>query len=374
MALLPCALVLALASSPAHAQYAYPPGYAGWGGWGASTPAGSTAAGMGSFAAGAGSYNVQTAQARSINAQTAMEANEYMYQNQQRRNRTYQEKLAREKALVNETAETNYNRIHDNPNSHDIHSGDAANVILDELVNPKVFATALQAGGKMPVPSSLVKAVPMTYAPQAMTVCLEELHVGGAPDVLQTNPAFEKERKELRAIAAKVRKQSESEGGQIDPELLVQARTLLKSALKKVDTAIPAGQDQQDAENFLKAVYGLTKMLQKPNIKAYLKDLDKIETTDLGHLISFMHSFGLRFGAANTPEEEAAHDAIYPALVNLRDTVIPGGKGATPFDAPSSPPDPKKMTAFFSGMDRSAFEAQRDPHTGQVPPPPPARP
>ena len=34
---------------------------------------------MGVYAAGAGAYNVQTAQARSINANTAMRYNEYMY-------------------------------------------------------------------------------------------------------------------------------------------------------------------------------------------------------------------------------------------------------------------------------------------------------
>ena len=59
----------------ARAQYHYPPGYGGygWGGWGGggTSSVGSTARGMGAFAAGAGYYNVNTAQARSINAQTA---------------------------------------------------------------------------------------------------------------------------------------------------------------------------------------------------------------------------------------------------------------------------------------------------------------
>ncbi len=59
----------------ARAQY-------GWGGWGggAQTPGSSLARGMGVYAAGAGSYNLQTAQARSINANTAMRYNQYMYE------------------------------------------------------------------------------------------------------------------------------------------------------------------------------------------------------------------------------------------------------------------------------------------------------
>ena len=76
------AVVLIVSGSSARAvQYPGLWSY-GWGGWGGagSTVAGSTAYGMGNFAAGAGAYNEQTAQARSMNANTAMQVNNYMYQ------------------------------------------------------------------------------------------------------------------------------------------------------------------------------------------------------------------------------------------------------------------------------------------------------
>ena len=71
-----------LGITPAHAR-GYPPGYGayGWGGWGGVTVGGSTAAGMGAFAAGAGQYNAQTAQARSMNVDTAMKYNDYFWSN-----------------------------------------------------------------------------------------------------------------------------------------------------------------------------------------------------------------------------------------------------------------------------------------------------
>src|SRR4051795_8527787 len=78
------AVMLAVPGTSTRAQYHYPGGYgsSGWGGWGGagSTVAGSTAYGIGNFAAGAGAYNEQTAQARSMNANTAMQVNDYMYQ------------------------------------------------------------------------------------------------------------------------------------------------------------------------------------------------------------------------------------------------------------------------------------------------------
>ena len=77
------AVVLIVSGSSARAV-PLPGGYGayGWGGWGGagSTVAGSTAYGMGNFAAGAGAYNEQTAEARSMNANTAMQVNNYMYQ------------------------------------------------------------------------------------------------------------------------------------------------------------------------------------------------------------------------------------------------------------------------------------------------------
>jgi len=98
-------VVAAVGGEPCRAQYYYPPGYAGygWNGWGGGGSGGSTvqgdvARGMGMFAAGAGVYNEKSAVAASINTDTAMRWNQYMWQSQQEANRRYHEKLGREQA------------------------------------------------------------------------------------------------------------------------------------------------------------------------------------------------------------------------------------------------------------------------------------
>lgn len=345
-------LALGVMAGPADAQY--------WGGWtGPVTAAGSNAMGAGMLAEGVGAGREQTAEARSINAQTAMQVNEYMWQNQQRRNRDEAQLLAKRQALVNETAETNYNRKLNNPDAHDIHTGDASNIIYDQLTDPKVYAQVLQKATQ-PIPSQLVKDVPLSFAAQALTVCLDEYQVGGAPDVLQTSQAFAQERGQLRALAAQARKEADSQGAP-NPETLAKAREIVKAALAKVPSAIPAGPDQRAATNYLKGLYGLTKMVQKPDIGTYLRDLDKVETTSLGHLISFMHTFGLRFGAADSPPGEAAHDQLYPLLVALRDSALQPGQASTPFQVANTPPDHSKLTAFFAGMPMPELEGQGTP-------------
>ena len=114
-----------------------------------------------------------------------------------------------------------------------------------------------------------------------------------------------------------------------------------------------------EAENYLKAVYGITRMLQTPAIEQFLKELEKVPTTDLAHVLSFMHSFNLRFGAAKTPIQEGAYDQLYPTLAALRDRVQ--APDSNPYAAQAGQPNPQQVTNFFSGMDFSHFQPQPDP-------------
>src|SRR5690606_20951096 len=114
-----------------------PPRGAGWSGW-STPPRGRGAAGGGVLAAGAGSYNTQTADARSTNANTAMQVHQYHYNMQQERNQSYYANLAAQGERTRASSDEVYRRLHDNPEPRDIRSGDALNVVLDELSNPQV--------------------------------------------------------------------------------------------------------------------------------------------------------------------------------------------------------------------------------------------
>jgi hypothetical protein len=363
------AVALLASGLSAHAQYYhYPAGYGGWGGWGgANTVAGSTAAGMGNFAAGAGAYNLQTAQARSINAQTAMSMNEYMYDCQTNRNINYYKTLASRRQELNQSQDAIYRRLHDNPNAGDIQNGDALNVVLDELKNPKVWNRVIQAATQA-IPSRLIKNVPFQHASSAVTISLEQLNARGVPEQLATNPAFEDDRQAIRKIATAAREES-ADGKPISDATLQRARAAIKTLQGKVASTLePGSRDRREAENFLKGLYGLTKMLEYPKVGPFLKDLDQISTTDLAHLLTFMHSFNLRFGATTEEEQKAAYNQLYPLLVAVRDQVLmPQGPAQLPV---ATQPDPRKATAFFSDMQFDHFGPQPSPHTGAAPAPP----
>lgn len=352
------AAVLFLTAATTHAQ---------WGGWGGSTVAGNAAMGRGVYAAGAGQYNVETAQARSMNANTAMQWNDYMYNCQQRNSANELKRLQQQQKATNDTLNATYKRLHDNPDPRDVHSGDALNVVLTELVNPRIYSQVTEKSTQA-VDSGVVKNINFKYAANMILISLQDVTARAVPDELATRPEFETDRQTIRALVAQGRQQAES-SNQIDPATLRSFRTAVQALKDKVDTTFAQGSRQRDeSDNFLKALIGLSKMLETPQIQQFLKGLDRYPQTTLGHVISFMHTFNLQFGPAKTPVQEAAYDQLYPLLVQLRDATQAGGQGSDPVAASQGPPpDPRGAMSFFSGMPASQI---RQPNGGGAPAPP----
>jgi hypothetical protein len=349
-------------SAAAQAQYGYPAGYGGygfggWGGGGGQTPQGDMARGMGVFAAGAGYYNQSTAVANSINANTAMNWNEYLYQSQQAVNRKYYAKLAARQKENVKANEDIYKRLRDNPSQYDIYRGDAMNVIFDELCSPKVYIRGLKSS-TIKFPGEMIRDVPFNYAQSAITNTVHQIMTkGSAPAVLRRD-VFKPENEQMRAIGAKIREEDEK-NGTIDPETLDEADVTLKKLQVKVAKELaPGSKDRLDADRFLKSALGLSKMLRTPAINVLLSGVDKHPETTVADLMMFMKSFNLRFGVADVPRERQVYDELYPLMVRLRDEAFPRGK---PELTEPTEGDPAKAADFFEKMDEKAVDPKAVP-------------
>jgi hypothetical protein len=366
------ASALVIQGGAASAQFYYPPGYggAGWGGWGGGgeTVAGSNARGLGVLAAGAGVYNQQTAQANAINTQTAMQWNEYIWESQQLTNARYAERMAAQRAQVNTTASATQKRLRDNPTESDIMRGDALNVALDEITNPKVYVKAL-SGASTKFAGNMIRELPFQYASAALTTSFDDLTQNGPPELLKSSE-FDADRTALRELRPKLREQAES-GEKIDPALIAQAKKLIKSmdaTLKgNPDKFTRGSNDFRAADNFLKAAYGLVTMLESPAIDVLLSGVENRPNTTVGDLLGFMNAFNLRFGNAKTPAQRMAYSNLYPVLDSLRDQVAQAGLEPTTAISKKNTQHPVK---FFQGMDYSHLDAKR----GVPPAPAPAKP
>jgi hypothetical protein len=355
------AVLFAIQGGIASAQY-YPPGYGGfgWGGWGGGAGGGSTvqgdvARGMGVFAAGAGVYNEKTAVATSINANTAMHWNEYLFESQQATNRRYHEQMARDRNAVNKTAEAVYKRLHDNPTEGDIMRGDALNVALDEITAPKVYSIALR-GAKQPFPGVKIREIPFQYAAQALTTSVDNL-TNGPPPLLDA-PEFQADRAALRALRVRFNALSEA-NKPIDHEIVKEAQGHIKSMGKILKdnpgNKYKKGSDAyRAAETYLKGLYGLVTMLETPAINVLLAGVDKRPDTTLSDLLGFMQSFNLRFGQAKTAAQRQVYSELFPLLDSLRDELVKGGLPPTS----GQKPDPSHPGQFFNGMEYEHLDAK----------------
>ena len=320
--LLSLAALLILTGESARAQYGYPVGRYGWGGW-SSTVQGDVARGMGNLAAGAGQYNAQTAVANSINANTVMRFNQYVYSSQQEQNRKHYERQARKLGRVNATAAETADRLRNRPEPDDIDRGDALNVLLDDLTSPALLhSSGLRfAGGE--IDAALVRDIPFRNASEAVTICIEQLtEKERFPAFLRSEPLKAEREAFVKAAHAAASEAREKDEISADSVRAVQTtgRALYDKAKSPQVRATP--EERNEALNYLKGMSAMIKILENPDTLQALKELKKIKTTHVANLIAFMQTYNLRFGPATTPDQRNAYRKLYPVLKADRDQVV----------------------------------------------------
>lgn len=329
----PAAFVLAFAAfsgSPARAQWGFPGGFGGfgWEGWGVGTVAGDEARGLGMFAAGLGTYNLQTAQADSIDADTVMKWNEYLYQSQRSADVRRRERADRRLARNTEQAEANLARLRDNPTTADIVSGDALNTALSEINDPRIYVKALE-GAKAKIGGDKIRIIPFRYNAAAITVSVHQIATGDVPAGLR-RPEFAADLQALKSLDEQIIRQVEADQ-EPDPATVKKLLGAIYAAEEKAVQVLPANSlELKQAQKHLKALHGLVAMIKTPSLDTYLAGVENRPEASLGELIQFMNAFNLRFGAATTPRQREVYTALYPSLDALRDQIAPALAAAAP--------------------------------------------
>jgi hypothetical protein len=354
------ALVLGVGyGTTARAQYGYyPRGYGGygWGGWGggAQTPGGNLARGMGVYAAGAGVYNEQTAVARSINTDTVMRYNQYMYECQQNALKKHHELLVSQSEHTIKEYDAYQKKLRDNPDQHDIDMGDALNVAVEEIEDPRIYSKSLEKA-KVAIGGELIRDIPFRYASAGITVSIHRLTKDAPPAPLMTAD-FDEDRAAFRELGAMIRKNLDA-GEQPDSETIKQALKVINAAEAKADKILPRNtHDRDEVDRYLKALHGLVAMLDTPALDLITAGVEKHPDATLGQLLSFMSAYNLRFGQAKTVRQKQVYAQLFPMLVHLRDEVAPALAAAPPARTDGSEPG-----QFFSGMDYQDLQKKAPP-------------
>jgi hypothetical protein len=342
-------LVLAIGALPGGKAgaigWGYPGGFGGWGwgGWGASTAEGDMAMGLGMFAMGLGEYNKSTAIADSINAETVMHFNEYLYQSQRHVNQVRAQRDARARERTKEAGDANRDRVRNDPEPRDIFQGDALNVVLDDLNDPRIYSRTLSGSGAK-LGAEAIRSINFQYASAAIVMGVHQLASGQLPAPLRA-PEFEADRAALKKLDDQINKKLQDDEP-IDPATVRELLATINAAEEKAAATLPPNSIQsKQAERYLKALHGLIVMLKTPSIDSVLEDLDGRPNATLGQLLGFMRAFNLRFGPATTPAQRATYTALFSKLSKLREEAAPALAAAAAPEAPATAAED-----FFSSM------------------------
>jgi hypothetical protein len=339
-------LVMGMMGNEARGQWEFD-GW-GWLGWGAATPESAALHAAGHFAMGAGIYNLQTAQANRIDAETAIKFNDYVARVTRESARIYAERLNRRLARNRALYDARQKQLRESPTPRDIETGDALNAAVADLSDPRVGRSALRAA-KAPVPASLIADIPFVNAAERVTFMLEDLRASIKwPEVFE-DPRFAGDQKTFDELVTRLRDQANE--GKLSARTLQEAGRFIKELRAKLEPQpLKDPLDQKEALRFITAASALLGLLEKPNIQPAILELRKVQDTMLGNLLGFMNGYNLRFGAATSPKERLAFQRLFAILDRTRDEVLAEAK----IDSkPASSGNPSDATNFFEKLEQA---------------------
>lgn len=340
------ALAFGLISSPAEAQY-FGGGF--WGeGMGVGTVQGDVLRGEAMYAMGMGRYNLETAQANSIDADTMKRWNEYIYQSRLESGRRYRARLIQQAERTVANIQAARTRLRTAPNQVDISSGNALNLAMEELNDPKVFSKAVYYGSRVKLGGESIRDIPFKYASEAISISVQQL-VNGPPPLSLRGDEFKADLAALQATISELRTQSE-ELGEDKPETIQKAKELILAIRAKADATLGrTTQPFRDADRYLKALHGLASMLETPAVNLLLAGVENRPEATLGDLLLFMSEYNLRFGASTNSRQRQVYLTLFPMLAKLRTDVIPTA-APEPAEVAISPEVAHSPEVVFDGL------------------------
>jgi hypothetical protein len=309
-------VVLASTAATARAQYF---GFIGPG----STVQGDIARGEGFFLFGAGYYNYNTAMANSINTDTFIRWNEYIWDVAKNENREHAihraERTARNLQHYNEILK----RIRESPEEHDLERGDALNAELEKLLDPSISPSTFRLAS-VALPGETVRKIPFFYAPANSTFSMQRMSAKGKWPVGLRGEQFAPERREYElAVDDALEQQLE---GKLSREAIRRVEGAVNGLREKLDKVVTPSSDKiyVEAKQFLRRLETSKDMLKLRAIEQMLAEIDKYSGANVHDLIVFMQKYNLRFGVPEIGDERELYPRLYAAFVQQRNLVTTG--------------------------------------------------
>jgi hypothetical protein len=298
--------------------------------------------GLGAYAQGIGGYEVQDAQARSINVDTIRKWNQVLLERQ----RVLRQQQAQAQARQDAERQARVQTL-------SLEDGSQLNALLDQLLTNSL-STIRPSASKIPLTGAVIRDIPFASETEALTICLDQMTGRDLPDVLM-DPMYRPERDALRsAVEAALKEDRAGDVSDATKRRLLEAIARFRDRYVKDGQAV--GAVSSPGLDYFNAVAALVPMLKDPGMKAILNRLEDAHGATVGDLIAFMNAYNLRFGPATTGRQVQVYRDLLPLLAGVRDSVA---SDTTP-SAPDRTGEGLRNAAqsTFKGMDWNQIQAQ----------------
>ena len=311
-----------------------------------STVEGDVARGYGVLYDGLGRYNLNSAIGRSIDTDTMIKWNQYVYLSLQEQNRISAAQRYADKMRTLRNYEAIRKRIRDYPNAGDLMSGDALNQLLEDMLDPKIGPSALRSV-RVPLRGGSVQRIPFQYGQLGGVISRRQLTVEDGWPLPLRAASFEPERTAYLKAVDTVLEQDVKK--KLTPEAVKAVLQAVAQLRAKVNATIPETDHEfyVQAQVFVKQLEQAARLLQTPLVDDVLGELESYPGTTVADLLEFMQRFNLRFSPANAPAERELYRSLYALLARQRDGVgirrpDDGAPGkAVAADGPAEKEDPQ---------------------------------
>ncbi|MBV8128815.1 MAG: hypothetical protein JO114_14300 [Planctomycetaceae bacterium] len=267
-----------------------------------------------------GSY--EGAVANSINVDTFIRLNQYLYLSQLEANRREYLRLGRRQQRTIDYAKSTYQRLSEEPTPADIERGAALNVILDQVTDPRISRFAFRRAAA-PVGPELLADIWFVHASSASTFNLGRLTTqDGWPIALREEPFATARRTYQTAVTQAL---EEASAGTLSSRTVKAVRAAAEQLSTQLQQTPPADREEyREAKTYLQTLLNLSRGLHQPTVEKILAEVTPTQQMTVGHLLSFMHTSHLRFGPALTPEQLTAYEELYALVTTARDQIFKG--------------------------------------------------
>jgi hypothetical protein len=287
-----------------------------------STPAGDYLRGVGIAEWGMGLYNLNTAQADSINLDTSIRWNEYVAAVAKEQTREYVTRKLGEATKLKESYKQFREHMRNSPEARDVMSGDALNARLEVLQNANLGESVFRSETlKVSLPADIVRHIPFALSEKGQQFSMDRLSLKGKgkwPVAFQ-DKKFDYVKKVYAAALDKALEEAIDGRMQLDTIRVLESKA--DDLLNRLEEVVGRIDDPLfiEAKDRVKELKNTAHQLKFIKIERAIGDIDKYSGTTINDLKVFMASHGLRFATAKTREEREMFPELYVLLVEQCD-------------------------------------------------------